>query len=35
MFYASNKNLEVNPIAVKEVESNNNQQNMVNVGLAG
>ena len=35
MFYASNMNLEVNLIAMKEVENNNDQQKMVLVGLSG
>ena len=35
MFYASNMNLEVNLIAMKEVENNNDQQKMVLVGLTG
>ena len=35
MFYASNMNLEVNLIAMKEVENNNDQQKMVLVGPSG
>ena len=35
MFYASNMNLEVNLIAMKEIENNNKQEKMVIVGLVG